>query len=150
MSLLAIAEGCPGLLMLNVTGCQFVTVAGLKALCTGLQYVELAISYVGLKPVNEHIEKKLNDQIDIINETAATTITRSMGAVNKRLRIKEEYHEERINNAARQIQGSMYRYKCRLHFYWIYIEKRNTLLVCFYYAFKGGFNLKKILQLLDV
>ena len=124
-SLLSLAQGCPGLLMLNVTGCQFITVAGLKALSSGLQYVELAVSYVGLKPVSEHIEKKLNDQIEFIYERAATTITRSMGNVNKRLRIKAEYHEERINKAASQIQGSFYRYKCRLHFYWIYIEKKQ-------------------------
>ena len=87
--------------------------------------MELAISYVGLKPKEGHIEKKLVDQIMIINDLAATTITRGFHAINKKLRIKAEYHHERQDKAARQITGSIFRYKHRLHFYWIWWNKKR-------------------------
>ena len=124
-AMLFLAEGCPGLLMLNVTGCEGVSVSGLKALVEGLGYIELGVSFVGFKPVDDHIEKKLAGNLCMLQEIAAQKITRGLGAVTKKLRIKAEFRDEWIDGAARKIQGAIYRYRCRLHFYWIYFEKKK-------------------------
>ena len=49
-----LATRCEGLLMLNLTGCERVTVVGLDHLIRGLNFVEKAVSFMGFKPVDEH------------------------------------------------------------------------------------------------
>jgi hypothetical protein len=66
VALLHLAEGCRGLLMLNVTGCDHISVSGIKALVTGLGYIEMGLSFVGFKPVDDHIEKKLAGNMNML------------------------------------------------------------------------------------
>lgn len=40
--------------MLNLTGCERVTVVGLDHLIRGMNFVESAVSFMGFKPVDEH------------------------------------------------------------------------------------------------
>jgi hypothetical protein len=100
-------------------------VSGLRALVKGLGYIEMGISFVGFKPIDGHVEKKLAGNLNMLEEIAATKITRGFGALNRRLRIKAEFKEEWIDKAARQIQGSIYRYRCRMQFYRIYWTKKQ-------------------------
>ena len=53
-TLLFLASRCEGLLMLNLTGCERVSVAGLDHLIKGLHFVEKAVSFMGFKPIDEH------------------------------------------------------------------------------------------------
>lgn len=65
-SLCVLVENCKGILMLNVSGCPEITVNGITAIIRGLKYVEAATSYLGFKPIDRHIEKKLDDQMKMI------------------------------------------------------------------------------------
>lgn len=56
-ALLFLASRCQGLLMLNLTGCERVTVVGLDHLIRGLHFVENAVSFMGFRPVDEHGNK---------------------------------------------------------------------------------------------
>jgi hypothetical protein len=69
-SMFMLAELCKGLLTLNLTGCERITINGLNALVSGLDYVEKGISFMGFKPVDEHIEKKLADQLMMVQNAA--------------------------------------------------------------------------------
>ena len=106
-----------GILMLNITGCELISTRGLKAAVQGLPYVQLAESFFGFKPVDDHINRKLEGNILQIQETAAGVIGRAALSRQRIQKMRAEFEVLRRDKAARQLQGSVYRYKCRQHFY---------------------------------
>lgn len=71
-SMFALGDLCKGLLTLNLTGCERITINGLNALCAGLDYVEKGVSFMGFRPVDEHIEKKLADHLAMVQGAAGS------------------------------------------------------------------------------
>ena len=69
-SMFALADQCKGLLTLNLTGCERVTINGLDALVSGMDYVEKGVSFMGFRPVDQHVEKKLADHLDMVQNAA--------------------------------------------------------------------------------
>ena len=122
-SLLSLAENCKGILMLNVTGCEDVTLNGLRALITGLEFVEEARTYTGFKPMDEHIDKKLCAQLVMNRSSAAEVIQRNYRAVTSRRGALQIYEIVKIDKAARTLQGVLSRYKYRMKFYRMWQEK---------------------------
>jgi hypothetical protein len=122
-ALFPLAEKCKGLLMLNVTGCELVTTSGLRALITGNTYVTEAQTFMGFKPTDEHIERKLAGQLSMIRENAASKISHAYRSVVQRReedRIRAIVFQDRC---ARLIQNYMTRYMMRVRFYYIWREK---------------------------
>lgn len=126
-TLCALALNCPGLLMLNITGCEEITISGLRQLISGLKYVEEAQTYLGFKPIDEHVDKKLSDQLFMIKDQAATIIGRNIHAMTNRIKTKKEYELARIDNAARVLQRALGSYRLRLKFYYIWKNKKGWL-----------------------
>ena len=125
-SIAELATSSPGLLMLNITGCELVTPNGLKALIEGLKYVDPGVSFMGFKPKDKHIEQKLLDRYNFIRGHAIEIIR--TGLVNNRMRKLRiaEMEVERINNAARLLQHTLIRYRRRLFFYNIWLDKHRV------------------------
>ena len=71
-SMCMLGELCKGLLTLNLTGCERITINGLNALISGLDYVEKGVSFMGFKPVDAHIERKLHDHLMMVQNAAGT------------------------------------------------------------------------------
>jgi hypothetical protein len=69
-SIFALGDLCKGLLTLNVTGCERITINGLNALVSGLDYVEKGISFMGFKPIDDHVDKKLTDNLNMVQGAA--------------------------------------------------------------------------------
>ena len=69
-SMYMLGELCKGLLTLNLTGCERITINGLNALVSGIDYVEKGVSFMGFKPIDEHIEKKLHDHLMMVQNAA--------------------------------------------------------------------------------
>jgi hypothetical protein len=141
-----LADKCKGLIMLNVTGCDLITVNGLCALIQGMSFVEPAKTFTGFKPVDEHIDKKLASQLMMIKDSA-------MGAVLEVERNKEiekayqkKVYNELINAASSTIAGYLRRYKCRMRFYWMWMDKRMFACALFiqrgYRGYRGRIKAK--------
>ena len=123
-SLFTLAQSCRGLLMMNLTGCEQVTLNGLRALISGMNYVVEAQTFMGFRPMDEHVEKKLAGQLSMIREDAASKIsTHYRGFVTKREedRVHALWHKDKC---ARTIQNYISRYMMRLVFY--YMWKRRV------------------------
>jgi hypothetical protein len=73
-SIFALGDQCKGLLTLNLTGCERITINGLNALVSGLDYVEKGVSFMGFRPVDAHVEKKLADHLDMVQNAAGTKL----------------------------------------------------------------------------
>jgi hypothetical protein len=117
-SIFRILQASPGILMLNVTGCELVTANGLRSMIQGLQFVIEAKTYFGFKPVDEHIERKLMSQLNLIYDTGARKITQAYHQMmNKRehCRLMELV---KIDKSARIIQNYLTRYLLRVRFYY--------------------------------
>lgn len=122
-ALFALATRCPGIMMMNLTGCEQVTLNGLRALITGMSYVVEAQTFMGFRPMDDHIELKLSGQLSMVREDAAGKIGGQYRAfVNKR-------REDRIadiqyrDKCVRRIQDYMTRYMMRVHFYYIWVDR---------------------------
>ena len=97
----SIALHCKNILMLNVTGCEGVTSSGLKTLILGLKYVEQSISFVGFKPIDEHVNKKLEEHLIMVKTETLLFLEQNMKAKKKkdheqemfmhRLQVKSRY-----------------------------------------------------------
>jgi hypothetical protein len=70
LSMFMLGDLCKGLLTLNLTGCERITINGLNALISGIDYVEKGVSFMGFKPVDEHVEKKLHDHLMMVQNAA--------------------------------------------------------------------------------
>lgn len=121
-----VADNCKGLLMLNITGCEEITVNGLSALIQGMNHVEPARTFTGFKPVDEHVSKKLASQLMMIKEASAAAQREKEQAQDRQAQAQEEAEAARRNWAAYTITAYLRRYRCRMHFYWMWIDKRRT------------------------
>ena len=125
-SLVDLASNCPGLLMLNVTGCEAITPNGLKALITGLKYVEAGVSFSGFKPKDQHVEQKLTDHLSFLRGRAIQIIGEGFEKHRLRKEAALQAQMDRMERAAMQIQGSFRRYMQRMYFYAIYMRKKRA------------------------
>mmetsp|Transcript_21048 Transcript_21048/g.35302 ORF Transcript_21048/g.35302 Transcript_21048/m.35302 type:complete len:1089 (-) Transcript_21048:242-3508(-) len=116
-AMLALASQCKGLLTLNLTGCERITVNGLNAMVEGLDYVEKGVSFMGFKPIDEHIDKKLNDHLKMVQEAAGKLRREQLALQQKRELEEEAARVKHLNSSAQVIQAYMGRYKKRMHFY---------------------------------
>lgn len=146
MALFDMAKNCPGLIMLNVTGCQEVSQSGLKALIQGMLYVEEAKTFSGFKPKDEHIgevnwlsctlcpfmsccecfitiELKLSGQLLMINDLAAATIGRNYKAVVEQRQVKRMLQLVTRDRKIRIMQDYFRRYMMRLKFFYMWRER---------------------------
>lgn len=69
-SMFMLGDLCKGLLTLNLTGCERITVNGLNAMISGISYVEKGVSFMGFKPVDAHVERKLHDHLMMVQNAA--------------------------------------------------------------------------------
>ena len=102
--LVDLTNNCHGLLMLNLTGISAITVNGLNALVHGMDKVELANSYVGIKPVDNHVEKKLIGHIEMIKDDAITHIKKEKKKDRTKREGKEKFLREHLQNASNTIK----------------------------------------------
>jgi len=123
--LLPLITGCLGLYLLNVNGCEKITVKGLKAIVAGKSYVEMAVAFMGFRPVDEYVERKLSGHLIMLRDMAEQE-TRDR---EKRLKREEE---ERLRarrelefKSCKTLQEYMYRYKCRMILYRLWQERRR-------------------------
>jgi len=115
--LCTLSNNCPGLLMLNITGVQAVTVAGLEALIKGMQLVERARTFVGFKPADAHVERKLQGHLDMLVNTAAEHVKKEKKAARIAREERERLYQESILSSAACIKRYMGGYAKRMGFY---------------------------------
>ena len=115
--LCTLTNNCRGLLMLNVTGITEVTVAGLNALIQGVDQVELAKTFTGFKPVDQHVDKKLQGHLDMLINTAAEHVKKEKKKERMQREEREKAHHEKVLSSATCIKRYMYGYKQRMGFY---------------------------------
>eukprot|EP00981_Chlorochromonas_danica_P004846 scaffold974_cov176-Ochromonas_danica.AAC.3 len=145
----AIACGCKSLQAVNLAGlvkvseerCERITMNGLENLIKGLQYVEAAVTFLGFKPVDEHVERKLAYALRMVR-TRQSQLDEADRLARLKAAEEERLHRLHIaNGAARLIQGYLYRFKCRMNFYqmWRRRVERNAvqLLQRVYRGYKG-------------
>jgi hypothetical protein len=70
----ALSHACLSPQTLNVSGCTAVTLRGLRNLCAGMPYTELAVSYFGLKPLDNVVAEKVRLQRGMITDSAAVMV----------------------------------------------------------------------------
>jgi hypothetical protein len=117
-SIFRLVAASTSLLMLNVTGCEEVTTSGLRSLIHGLQFVTEAKTYVGFKPLDEHVELKLMSQLNLIHDTSALKITHAYQQMRERREMTRLMELAKIDKSARVIQNYMTRYMLRVRFYY--------------------------------
>ena len=123
-SLYVLVTKCPLLVMLNVTGCESITSNGLKALISGLKYVEISTTFTGYRPINDYENIRKEDEEMQRQHSAVSVIQK--GFEKKRI-FKETLalrEAERFEKSARVIQGAYSRYRKRAHFYNIWMRKK--------------------------
>ena len=123
--LVTLTNNCRGLLMLNLTGISAITVNGLNALVHGMDKVELASSFVGIKPMDNHVEKKLVGHIDMIKDDAITHIKKEKKKDRARRELKDRHMRQWMIKASDTIKRYMYGYHLRMGFYRIWQQKRG-------------------------
>lgn len=140
MALFVLAENCKGIQMLNVTGCQTVTVTGINALIQGLGYIEPAISFMGFKPVDKHVEKKLDGQLAMIEYTALKKIQDEMDAIKKAQEEADEARHNLLNGSAHRIQLNFRAYMCRMVYWRIWRNRMKHSGALFFQRVWRGFQ----------
>jgi hypothetical protein len=122
--LVTITNNCKGLNMLNVTGISAITVNGLNSLIQGMSQVELARSFVGFKPVDGFVEKRLESHLSMVKENALDHIKKEKKKDRLKREMKEKYLQDVTIQAANSIKQYMYRYKLRQDFYRMWQDRR--------------------------
>ncbi|CAM9172589.1 unnamed protein product, partial [Ectocarpus fasciculatus] len=135
-----LADRCKGLIMLNVTGCDLITVNGLTALIQGMSFVEPARTFTGFKPVDEHVDKKLANQLLMIKESEIGAVREVQKNIELEKAYQKKVYNEKINKASTTIAGYLRRYKCRLRFYWIWMDKRKFASAVFIQRVYRGYR----------
>jgi len=115
--LCTLCNNCPGLLMLNITGVPAVTVAGLEALIQGMRLVERALTFVGFKPADAHVERKLQGHLDMLKATAAEHVKKEKKAERAARLERERLYHESLLHGATCIKRYMGGYAKRMVFY---------------------------------
>eukprot|EP01041_Mallomonas_annulata_P000407 gene407-739_t len=139
-SLCSLVTFCPGLMMLNITGCETITCNGLKELIKGVSYVETAHTYFGFKPVEDHIDKKLANQLIFRREVAAATIQESYKKALTRREELELAALQKQDAAAMLIQQCIRRYQHRMVFWHVWMDHRTYKSAVFLQRIWLGFT----------
>lgn len=143
-----LADHCKGLLMLNLTGCEKITVNGLNALISGLPCVEKGITFMGFKPIDQHIEHKLAGHLLTMERSAIKLIREGQVKKKKKKEEQEFIISNRLNHAATLIQQYIKRYTMRLRFYRIWQKKLGTRCAIFIQRIQRGINGRKYAKFL--
>ena len=125
-SLVELATNCPGLLMLNITGCEAITPNGLKALISGLKYVESGITFTGFKPKDQHVEQKLMDHMSFLRGHAIEIIKDGFDKHRLRKEARIQAELDRMTRAATLLQQTYRRYGHRQFWYRIFFVKKQA------------------------
>ncbi|KAJ1415988.1 hypothetical protein B484DRAFT_401290 [Ochromonadaceae sp. CCMP2298] len=125
-SMFALATKCRGLLSLNLTGCERITINGLNAMVEGLDYVEKGVSFMGFKPIDAHVERKLLGHLAMVQE-AAGKLRREQMRIQQQIEMEaEEVRVKTLNGAVMLITAYMGRYKKRMHFFGLWRLRVST------------------------
>lgn len=116
-SMMHLTQNCKGLLMLNVTGCDNITINGMKALVKGLKYVQLGVSFMGFRPLDQHIEQKMEDHLHMIRDSAIDLIRDGLEKRKAKEDMKAAHLVQIRDQAARRIQRVMKGYCARMPYY---------------------------------
>ncbi len=116
-SMFCLADQCKGLMTLNMTGCERITMNGLDHLVRGLDYVEKGITFMGFKPIDQHVEKKLDDNLKMIKRSVTKRMEEEARLKREREQNEIEAYDKKINHAASVIQSYIRRYTKRMYFY---------------------------------
>jgi hypothetical protein len=137
-SLCVLVENCKGILMLNVSGCPEVTVNGINAIIRGLRYVETATSFLGFKPIDKHIEKKLNDQMKMIRRQEVEQ-QRYLEHSQQEAEIQAQADCKALEEkSALIIQRQIAMYSCRMRYYKMWqCRERNRQATAIQRIFRG-------------
>lgn len=146
-SIAELVRRCDGMLMLNVTGCPEVTSNGLNALIRGLHFVEPAISFIGFKPIDHHIDMKLNKQLHMIVAHEKHAAIQAEKIRRRDEAIKKEEYRELTDKSVRRIQRTMFQFSCRMRFYRMWMTRtRLEAAIAIQRLFRGivGRSLAKL------
>ena len=97
-------SGAPNLGTLNVTGCQEITVNGLRAAIEGNGYVVEAKSFFGFYPKSGAVDAKMADEQRLLEEAAARVIQQGWHLMGLRREAVARTRRLRGDRAARTIQ----------------------------------------------
>jgi hypothetical protein len=139
-AMFCLADQCKGLLTMNLTGCERITVNGLNNLVLGLSFVEKAISFFGFKPTDNHIAKKLDDQLRMIEKHEIFVVEQERQRQQAEQQRIIDAENARLYKAAKLIQEYMYRYKKRMHFYWMWVNRNRRSASLFIQRFYRGYK----------
>lgn len=124
--LCTLTNNCPYLLMLNITGIEKVTVASLDALILGLNCVEKSTSFVGFRPIESHIEMKLQGHLEMLTNTFIQHVKKEKKKDRERRELREIMLIEREINSSNTIKRYMFGYKLRQGFYRMWQDRRRS------------------------
>lgn len=146
-SLFLLVDSCSGLLTLNITGCERITVNGLENVIAGLQYVENARTFFGFQPSDEHVNRKLSDNLQMIHTHATRVAEEEYQQQQAMLRQQQEDYDRLLNHSATLIQQYTYRYKRRLYFYYLSVQrKKNESTLFIQRLYRGFLGRRKAIQ----
>ena len=90
-----------------------------------MDQVERAYTFVGFKPTDKHVEKKLQGHLDMIKINALDHIKKEKNATRVKREKKERYRTEREINSSNIIKRYMFQYKIRMGFYRMWQARRS-------------------------
>lgn len=123
--LLPLITGCLGLLMLNVNGCECITTKGVQAIVAGKQYIELAVTYLGFRPIDDHVERKLSGHLVMLRDQAEKEVRDNEKRIEREEKERIRMRNELEFRSCVLIQQYMWRYKCRMGMYRLWQERRG-------------------------
>lgn len=85
---------------------------------------------MGFKPVDQHIEKKLQDQLNMIQEASGKRYRAQMILQAKLVKEQEEAYLQKVNHASIVISSYMHRYKLRMRFYRMWRKRVELGCIC--------------------
>jgi len=94
----------PALQVLNCTGCELISQEGLRQMLRGLEFVELAKTFTGIKPISEMAKRKLLAQRRMVEDNASRVITGAFRGHTTRVRLWKENYERLRHLSAQNIQ----------------------------------------------
>jgi len=121
-----LAQRCPALRSLNLTGCEEVTLNGLRALIEGLEYVVEAKTFFGFIPKSDALDLRFRDAQKTIEWSAARRVQEAYAAFLARRRAKADAFQRKLAHAALRVQLAWQRHLRSKKHAAVRLEKRRA------------------------
>eukprot|EP01033_Poteriospumella_lacustris_P013866 gene13866-9913_t len=138
-SMFCLADQCKGLLTMNLTGCERITINGLDHLVQGLSFVEKAVSFFGFKPMDQYIAMRLDSQLRMIEQRDIYIVEQERQRQEEAAEEVRRVEDQRLFHAAKTIQGYLYRYKMRMRFYRMWVDRTERAAASFVQRLYRGY-----------